>query len=162
MKNYLKKERIHYSVSLKSSGKDELVQLWEHIDGMNRHHENMIGVVFSWRADMIRVFLDKLASSYQYEMANSTISSQLALGQIEDYSKDSNKAQWNAEYSLPQEIALKLLLAMKLSSSIDRRPRIEEALEIVHALSDEEIAFWVWKLFNLKNRALSSFKAMYL
>ena len=46
LKNYLKKERIHYSISFKE-GRGKSIQLWEHIDGMHRHYTNQIGSVFS-------------------------------------------------------------------------------------------------------------------
>ena len=69
--------------------------------------------------------------------------------------------QWQSG-AHPEEVAMKMLVAMKLVSSMDQRTRIEEALEIVHALSDEEISFWAWKTLSLKAAALNGFKAMYL
>ena len=72
------------------------------------------------------------------------------------------KSQWNSDYRLPEEMAMKMLFAMKLVSSMEQRPRIEEALEIVNSLTDEEISFWAWKVLSLKNSALNGFKAMYL
>ena len=73
-----------------------------------------------------------------------------------------DKVQWNSDYRLPEDIAMKMLFAMKLVSSMEKRPRIEEALEIITSLTDEEVSFWVWKVLSLKNSALSGFKAMYL
>ena len=63
---------------------------------------------------------------------------------------------------LNSEIAMKILFSIKLVSSIEQRPRIEEALEIIYSLTDEEITFWCWKVLSIKNKALNGFKSMYL
>jgi hypothetical protein len=57
---------------------------------------------------------------------------------------------------------MKMLMGMKLASTMDQRSRIEEALEVLKALSDEEISFWAWKVLSLKTSALNGFKSMYL
>ena len=161
IKNYLKKERIHYTVSLKE-GSGKSIQLWEHIDGMNRHYKNPIGSVFSWRAEIIRVFLDKLIAKYQQDVKRSLLKRQMVLDTDGGRVIHVDKVQWNSDYRLPEDIAMKMLFATKLVSSMDQRPRIEEALEIVDSLTDEEISFWAWKVLSLKNAALNGFKAMYL
>ena len=161
IKNYLKKERIHYTVSLKE-GSGKSIQLWEHIDGMNRHYKNPIGSVFSWRAEIIRVFLDKLIAKYQQDVKRSLLKRQMVLDTDGGSVIHVDKVQWNSDYRLPEDIAMKMLFATKLVSSMDQRPRIEEALEIVDSLTDEEISFWAWKVLSLKNAALNGFKAMYL
>ena len=68
----------------------------------------------------------------------------------------------NDDIKFNTDEGMRILMAMKLSSSIDERLRIEETLDILKRLSDEEISFWVWKILSLKNKALTSFKAMYL
>lgn len=161
IKNYLKKERIHYTVSLKE-GSGQSIQLWEHIDGMNRHYRNHIGSVFSWRADIIRVFLDKMITKYQQNVKSTLMKRQMVLDTDGSGVIHVDKVQWNSDYRLPEDIAMKMLFAMKLVSSMEKRPRIEEALEIICSLTDEEISFWVWKVLSLKNSALSGFKSMYL
>ncbi len=161
MRNYLKKERIHYTLSLKE-GRGQSIQLWEHIDGMNRHYKTQIGVVYSWRAEIIRKFIDKQIVQYQHDVKSSMIKKQMLLETEEGDVLHINKVQWNTDYRLPEEIAMKTLFAIKLISSMDQRPRIEEALEIVHSLTDEEISFWAWKVLSLKTAALNGFKAMYL
>jgi hypothetical protein len=161
IKNYLKKERIHYSISLKE-GSVKSIQLWEHIDGMNRHYKNPIGSVFSWRAEIIRVFLDKLIAKYQQDVKRSLLKRQMVLDTDGGGVIHVDKVQWNSDYRLPEDIAMKMLFATKLVSSMDQRPRIEEALEIVDSLTDEEISFWAWKVLSLKNAALNGFKGMYL
>ena len=157
---YLGKERIHYSVSLKE-GRGKSFQLWEHIDGMNRHYKNMIGISFSWRAEILQKFLDRLILKYHDDVKKKVISYQTVLAE-EGFSMDFTTTRWNSDYNLTPEIAMKILFAIKLVSSMERRPRIEEALEIIYSLSDEEISFWAWKVLSLKSRALNGFKAMYL
>jgi len=161
IKNYLKKERIHYSISLKE-GSVKSIQLWEHIDGINRHYKNPIGSVFSWRAEIIRVFLDKLIAKYQQDVKRSLLKRQMVLDTDGGGVIHVDKVQWNSDYRLPEDIEMKMLFATKLVSSMDQRPRIEEALEIVDSLTDEEISFWAWKVLSLKNAALNGFKGMYL
>jgi len=63
---------------------------------------------------------------------------------------------------LSTEDAMRVLVAMKLATSIRERQRIEEALEILYSLSDEETSFWAWKILTYKTKGASAFKAMYL
>ncbi|BBL64753.1 DUF7680 family protein [Methanosarcina mazei] len=161
IKNYLSKERIHYTVTLKE-GKGKSIQLWEHIDGMNRHYKNQIGSVFTWRAEIIRLFLDKLVTKYQQDVKITVLKRQMILDTDGSGIIHLDKSQWNSDYRLPEEMAMKMLFAIKLVSSMEQRPRIEEALEIINSLTDEEISFWAWKVLSLKNAALNAFKAMYL
>ncbi len=160
VRNYLARERIHYSIVLKQNG-NKSVQLWEHIDGMQREFNAMLAVIYSWRAEMIQVFLGHLIVSYHRDLGESLYSIQ-AMPDARDNLFYSDGVQWQNEYNIPEEVAMKVLVAMKLCSSMEQRPRIEEALEIVHALSDEEISFWAWKTLSLKTAALNGFKAMYL
>lgn len=161
IKNYLNKERIHYTVTLKE-GKGRSIQLWEHIDGMNRHYKNQIGSVFTWRAEIIRLFLNKLVTKYQQDVKITVLKRQMVLDTDGSGIIHLDKTQWNSDYRLPEEMAMKILFAIKLVSSMEQRPRIEEALEIINSLTDEEISFWAWKVLSLKNAALNAFKAMYL
>lgn len=160
IRNYLARDRIHYSIALKQNG-NQTIQLWEHIDGMQREFNTMLAVVYSWRADVIQVFLDRLVASYREDLRKSLRSAQMTLDTGNDLSHVDG-VHWQNEYRIPEEVAMKMLVAMKLVSSMDQRTRIEEALEIVHALSDEEISFWAWKTLSLKTAALNGFKAMYL
>ena len=159
--NYLKKERIQYSIRLKA-GKLRSIQLVEHIDGLNRHFSNRIAVIYSWRADIIRKYLNGLILEDNGNMEAYLISHQKMFSEYENQPDIITSLNWNEEYKLDTEISMNLILAMKIVSSIEERPRIERALEIVHSLSDEEISFWAWKVLSLHNRALSGFKAMYL
>jgi hypothetical protein len=161
IKNYLNRERIHYTVTLKE-GRGRSIQLWEHIDGMNRHYKNQIGSVFTWRAEILRVFLDKLVTKYQQNVKTMVLKRQMVLDTDDSGIIHLDKTQWNSDYRLPEDVAMKMLFAIKLVSSMEQRPRIEEALEIVDSLTDEEISFWSWKVLSLKNAALNGFKAMYL
>jgi len=160
VRNYLARERIHYSIALKQNG-NKSVQLWEHIDGMQREFNAMLAVVYSWRAEMIQIFLDRLIVSYREDLGKSLYSIRTTQDTRDELSY-SDGVQWQNEYRIPEEVAMKVLVAMKLCSSMEQRPRIEEALEIAHALSDEEISFWAWKTLSLKTAALNGFKAMYL
>lgn len=160
MKNYLSKDRVHYSVILKD-GKIRTIRLKEHIDGLNKHFSNNIGVIYSWRAEIIQKFLDNLIKKYRTDLKNN-IKSHQTIFDNGDFKIDFDKTKWNKEYRLTTEISMKLLLAIRLTSSIEQRPRIEEALEIIHSMSDEEVSFWAWKVLSLKSRALNGFKAMYL
>jgi len=160
LKNYLNKDRVHYSIHLKD-GKNRSIQLKEHIDGLNKHFSNNIGIIFSWRAEIIQKFLDSLIKKYHDDLKKRVKSYQMIFDNG-DIVIDFDKTQWNNEYKLTTEISMKLLLAIRLTSSIEQRPRIEEALEIIYSMSDEEVSFWSWKVLSLKNRALNGFKAMYL
>lgn len=101
-------------------------------------------------------------AQYQHDVKSSMIKKQMVLDTESAGVLHINKVQWNTDYRLPEEIAMKTLFAIKLISSMDQRPRIEEALEIVHSLTNEEISFWAWKVLSLKTAALNGFKAMYL
>lgn len=72
------------------------------------------------------------------------------------------KLSWGDEFDFKVDEGMRILVAMKLASSIEDRLRIEEAFDNLRRLSDEEVSFWVWKILSLKNKALTSFKAMYL
>ena len=160
LKNYLSKDRVHYSIFLKD-GKIRSVQLKEHIDGLNKHFSNNIGVIYSWRAEIIQKFLNNLIKKYHDDLKNRVKSYQTVFDNG-DFTMDFEKTKWNNEYKLNTEVSMKLLLAIRLTSSIEQRPRVEEALEIIHSMSDEEVSFWAWKILSLKSRALNGFKAMYL
>lgn len=161
IRNYLKKERLHYTVALKN-GQVPTIKILEHIDGMNKNYKNIIGTVRSWRAEMIRAFLERLIAGYQEDLKSKSLSYQSIFMHDENGLLKIEKIQWNNEYKLTEELAMKLLLGVKLISSMDQRPKIEEALEIIQSLTDEEISFWAWKVLSLKVSALNAFKAMYL
>lgn len=161
IKNYLNRERIHYTITFKE-GRGKSIQLWEHIDGMNRHYKNQIASVFTWRAEITRLFLNKLIANYQQDAKVKALKLQTVLDIDGSIVINLDKIQWNSNYRLPEEIAMKMLFAIKLISSMEQRPRIDEALDIVNSLTDEEISFWAWKVLSLKNAALNGFKAMYL
>lgn len=160
IRNYLSRDHINYSIILKEQD-NQTIQLWEHIDGMQREFQTMLSVVYSWRADLMKSFLDSLISSYQETKRNNIQAIQTRL-ELEDSLQTTKSTQWNHDYRLPEEIAMKMLMGMKLASTMDQRPRIEEAMEVLKALSDEEISFWAWKTLSLKTAALNGFKAMYL
>lgn len=160
MKNYLSKDRVHYSILLKD-GKIRSIKLKEHIDGLNKHFSNNIGVIYSWRAEIIQKFLNNLIKKYHDDLKSRVKSYQTVFddGYV---TMDFDKTKWNDEYRLNTEVSMKLLLAIRLASSMEQRPRMEEALEIIYSMSDEEVSFWAWKVLSLRNRALNGFKAMYL
>ena len=160
IKNYLKKKRTHYTISL-SQRKKTYVQLWEHIDGINKKYKHSISIIYTWRAELLKKFLDRLIDKYHDDIKNRIMSYQTVLAN-EGFIIDAKKTHWNNLYTLNNEIAMKMLFATKLISSIKNRPRIEEALEIIYSLTDEEITFWCWKVLSLKNRSLNAFKKMYL
>lgn len=162
LKNYLKNERIHYSVKLKA-GKNKSIQLFEHIEGFNHNTSSQIGVVYTWRADLVHKFLNGLILVYAEDSDILVISTNMSIFDFASNKKESiSSLEWKKEYKLNTEISMKLLLAMKLVSSMESKPRIESALEILESLSEEETSFWVWKVLSLQNRALSGFKTMYL
>jgi hypothetical protein len=76
--------------------------------------------------------------------------------------KGLKKLSWGDEFDFKVDEGMRILVAMKLASSIEERLRIEEAFDNLRRLSDEEVSFWVWKILSLKNKALTAFKAMYL
>lgn len=131
-------DRIHYTVSL-NKGSVDSIKMFINFIGINRKCKNKICIIFSWRAEIIKKFLDKLP--------------------LDD--EGVKKIQWNHEYKLADEIAMKILFAMKLVASMEQGSRIDDALEIINNLTDEEISFWSWKVLSLENRALNGFKAMY-
>jgi len=159
IKNYLDEERIHYSIKLKRDGQSKYVQLWEHIDGMNKKHKNEFAIIYTWRADIIKKFLDRLISHYVENFKKETLRSENLKNK---HLIDIDKSEWGNRYKLTSEIAMRIFFGMKLISSMDKRPRIEEALEKLYHLTDEEISFWSWKVLSLENKALSGFKSMYL
>jgi len=161
IKNYLKKERVHYTISLRNS-QIKTAQLLEHIDGMNKNYKNVIGTVRSWRAEMIRVFLERLIIRFQEDLKNKPASYQMIFAQDGENLLEIKKIHWSNEYKLTEEMAMKILFAIKLIASMNQRPKIDEPLEIILSLTDEEISFWAWKVLSLKNNALNGFKAMYL
>ncbi len=127
----LNKNKVYYSLRMreKSGG----IQLLEHVDSVSGLFVKPIAIVFPWRAEMIKIFVERLLRK-----------------EIEE------------ETRLNTEDAMHVLVAMKLASSIRERMRIEEALEILYSLSDEETSFWAWKILTYKNKGASAFKAMYL
>lgn len=161
IKNYLKKERVHYTISLRN-GQTKTAQLIEHIAGMNKNYKNVIGTVRSWRAEMIRVFLERPIIRFQEDLKNKPASYQMIFAQEGENLLEIKKINWSNEYKLTEELAMKILFAIKLIASMNQRPKIDESLEIILSLTDEEISFWAWKVLSLKNNALNGFKAMYL
>lgn len=152
-------DRTHYTISL-NKGSVDSIKMFVNFNGIDRKYKTKICIIFSWRAEIIKRFLDKLILKYQEDVDGKIY--QINLN--DEYSLTAtyvNKTQWNHEYKLTDEIAMKILFAMKLVSSMERRPRIDEALEVIYSLTDEEISFWSWKVLSLKNRALKGFKAMY-
>lgn len=131
-------KRIHYSLRLKE-GKNRSMQLFEHIESINRSYSTPISIIFSWRSEMVKNFADRLQEE-----------------------KGLKKLSWGDEFDFKVDEGMRILVAMKLASSIEERLRIEEAFDNLRRLSDEEVSFWVWKILSLKNKALTAFKAMYL
>lgn len=138
MKIYPNDKRIHYSLRLKEA-KNRRIQLFEHIESINRSYSTPISIIFSWRSEMVKNFADRLQEE-----------------------KGLKKLAWGDEFDFEVDEGMRILVAMKLASSIEDRLRIEEAFDTLRRLSDEEVSFWVWKILSLKNKALTSFKAMYL
>ncbi|QUH22360.1 hypothetical protein HYG87_00560 [Methanobacterium alkalithermotolerans] len=138
MKIYPNDKRIHYSLKLKE-GKNRSIQLFEHIESINRNYSTPISIIFSWRSEIIKNFADRLQEE-----------------------KGLKKLSWGDEFDFKVDEGMRILVAMKLASSIEDRLRIEEAFDNLRRLSDEEVSFWVWKILSLKNKALTAFKAMYL
>ena len=138
LKIYPNDKRIHYSLRLKD-GKSKKIQLFEHIESINRSYSTPISIIYSWRSEMIKNFADRLQEENKLK-----------------------KLYWGDEFNFKVDDGMRILVAMKLASSIKDRLRIEEAFDTLRRLSDEEVSFWVWKILSLKNRALTAFKAMYL
>lgn len=137
MKVYPNDKRIQYSLRLKD-GKRR-IQLFEHIESINRTYSTPISIIYSWRSEMVKNFADRSREARGLE-----------------------KLTWDKEFEFNVDDGMRILVAMKLASSIEDRLRIEEAFDILRRLSDEEVSFWVWKILSLKNKALTAFKAMYL
>jgi hypothetical protein len=138
LKRYPNDKLIHYSLKLKD-GKKRRIQLIEHIESINRSYSTPICIIYSWRSEMLKNFADRI----QEEKGLSNLS-------------------WGNEFDFDTDDGMRLLVAMKLASSTEDRLRIEEAFDHLKILSDEEVAFWVWKILCFKNKALTSFKTMYL
>ena len=111
MKNYLNKDRVHYSVILKD-GKIRSIQLKEHIDGLNKRFSNNIGIIYSWRADIVQRFLNNLIKKYHDDLKNRVKSYQTVFDNG-DFTMDFDKTSWNNEYRLNTEVSMKLLLAIR-------------------------------------------------
>lgn len=137
LKVYPNDKRIQYSLRLKD-GKRR-IQLFEHIESINRTYSTPISIIYSWRSEMVKNFADRSREARGLE-----------------------KLTWDKEFEFNVDDGMRILVAMKLASSIEDRLRIEEAFDILRRLSDEEVSFWVWKILSLKNKALTAFKAMYL
>lgn len=140
LKIYPEDKRIHYSLRL-NEDKNHRIQLIEHIESLNRSYSTPISIIFSWRADMLKEFVDKI---------------------LEDKEKPPISWNFKDDFNFDIHDGMRILAAMKLASSMENRIRISETFDVLKRLSDEEISFWVWKILSLKNKALNSFKAMYL
>jgi hypothetical protein len=139
----LNKNKVYYS--LRQREETRSIQLLEHVDSVSGLFVKPIAIVFPWRAEMIKMFVERL--------------SQQAL---EKSDQNASQKEREEEMRLSTEHAMRILVAMKLASSIRKRMRIEETLEILYSLSDEETSFWAWKILTYKNKGTSAFKAMYL
>ena len=133
------KRKVHYTVRLKGN-KQKRIQLIEHIEGLNRNYSHPLSIIFSWRAEMVRDFANRVLKENDSKI----------------------KLDWDKEVTLDTDSAMRVLVALKLAISMTERTRIDESFEILHSLSDEEIAFWSWKILTHKNKALTAFKVMYL
>lgn len=138
----LNKNKVYYS--LRQREKSGGIQLLEHVDSVSGLFVKPIAIVFPWRAEMIKMFVERLSQQ--------TLKKSLT----------KNASQKGEETRLSTEDAMRVLVAMKLATSIRERQRIEEALEILYSLSDEETSFWAWKILTYKTKGASAFKAMYL
>lgn len=138
LKIYSADKRIHYSLRLKD-GEKRRIQIIEHIESINRSYSTPISIIYSWRSEMVKNFSDRLREN-----------------------KELGRLTWGNEFDFNVDDGMRILMAMKLASSIEDRLRIEEAFDILRRLSDEEVSFWVWKILSLKNKGLTAFKSMYL
>lgn len=139
LRDFIDKRKVHYTIRLKDN-KQKRIQLIEHIEGLNRNYSTPIAIIFSWRAEIIKDFANRILKEN---------SSKIKLG-------------WDKEITIETEDAMRVLVALKLATTMKERTRIDEAFEVLHSLSDEEIAFWSWKILTHKNKALTAFKVMYL
>ena len=133
----LNKNKVYYSLRVREKTKS--IQLLEHVDSVSGLFVKPVAIVFPWRAALIRKFVENLFSKRKALATN-----------------------YAEEIALGTEDAMRILVAMKLASSIRERQSIEETLELIYSLGDEEISFWAWKILTYKNKAASAFKAMYL
>ena len=139
MRDFIDKRKVHYTIRLKDN-KQKRIQLIEHIEGLNRNYSTPIAIIFSWRAEMVKNFANRVLQE-----------NGLKIG-----------LEWDKEIMLDTDYAMRVLVALKLATSMKERTRIDESFEVLHSLSDEEIAFWSWKILTHKNKALTAFKVMYL
>ena len=150
----LNKNKVYYS--LRQREKTNSIQLLEHVDSVSGLFVKPIAIVFPWRAEMIKMFVERLSQQTLRKF------DQNASQQTFKKSLTKNASQKGEETRLSTEDAMRVLVAMKLATSIRERQRIEEALEILYSLSDEETSFWAWKILTYRTKGASAFKAMYL
>ena len=150
----LNKNKVYYS--LRQREKTKSIQLLEHVDSVSGLFVKPIAIVFPWRAEMIKMFVERLSQQTLRKF------DQNASQQTFKKSLTKNASQQGEETRLSTEDAMRVLVAIKLATSIRERQRIEEALEILYSLSDEETSFWAWKILTYKTKGASAFKAMYL
>jgi hypothetical protein len=151
----LNKNRVYYSLRMREGSRS--IQLLEHVDSVSGLFSKSIALIFPWRAEMIEKFVERISHAEDAEEKDGKKKKSFV------YQKSLNSEEIVAgEVGLKMEDAMRILVAMKLASSIRERVRIEEALEVLYALSDEEISFWSWKILTYKNKGTSAFKAMYL
>ena len=150
----LNKNKVYYS--LRQREKTNSIQLLEHVDSVSGLFVKPIAIVFPWRAEMIKMFVERLSQQTLRKF------DQNASQQTLKKSLTKNASQKGEETRLSTEDAMRVLVAMKLATSIRERQRIEEALETLYSLSNEETSFWAWKILTYKNKGASAFKAMYL
>jgi len=150
----LNKNKVYYS--LRQREKTKSIQLLEHVDSVSGLFVKPIAIVFPWRAEMIKMFVERLSQQTLRKF------DQNASQQTFKKSLTKNVSQKGEETRLSTEDAMRVLVAMKLATSIRERQRIEEALEILYSLSDEETSFWAWKILTYKTKGASAFKAVYL
>jgi len=150
----LNKNKVYYS--LRQREKTNSIQLLEHVDSVSGLFVKPIAIVFPWRAEMIKMFVERLSQQtlrkFDQNASQQTLKKNLT----------KNVSQKGEETRLSTEDAMRVLVAMKLATSIRERQRIEEALEILYSLSDEETSFWAWKILTYKTKGASAFKAVYL
>ena len=150
----LNKNKVYYS--LRQREKTNSIQLLEHVDSVSGLFVKPIAIVFPWRAEMIKMFIERLSQQTLRKFDQNASQQTLKKSLIK------NASQKGEETRLSTEDAMRVLVAMKLATSIRERQRIEEALEILYSLSDEETSFWAWKILTYKTKGASAFKAMYL
>ena len=157
----LVEDKAHYSVVVKGSRVVRSIRLKEHISGVNRNYSDNAGVLYSWRAEIMYGFMEDVVLSSVGAPVNERQNEFLFKKGFENTASPIN-SQWVIEENLETETAMRVLLAMKLATSMNYRQKIEQALEIILVMSYEEVSFWVWKAISMKNKAVAGFKAMYL